>query len=128
MVDKKTNVGFKSKFGAMVAIGLTLVLGPATAHAKISDWFGNAGEEVVAIANVLVLIFGAAGVVLTGIGVIGAIFAKKNKQPMEHQPWFIIGGVLCILLVPLTMALSESIAGDDQGMNTQDFLNSKGEF
>ena len=115
----------KNKFHALLALGLLLMIGPATAHAKISEWFDNVGGEVVVIVNIIVLILGAVGVILTGIGVVGAIFAKKNKQPMEHQPWFIVGGVLCILLVPMVMALGESIAGDEAGeTNANTFLNS----
>lgn len=117
------------RFYPLIAMGFMMLIGPATAHAKISDWFGNVGKEVVVIVNIIVLILGAVGVILTGIGVVGAIFAKKNKQPMEHQPWFIVGGVLCILLVPMVMALGQSIAGDEaNSTNAESFLSSGGDF
>lgn len=125
--SKPKGIALKNKFHALVALGFLMMIGPATAHAKISEWFDNVGSEVVIIVNIIVLILGAVGVILTGIGVIGAIFAKKNKQPMEHQPWFIVGGVLCILLVPMVMALGESIAGDEaNNTNAQSFLDREG--
>jgi uncharacterized membrane protein len=124
MSKDSMGTGLKKKFYVWLVLGVALMIGPATAHAKISDWFQNVGQETVIIVNIIVLILGAVGVILTGIGVVGAIFAKKNKQPMEHQPWFIVGGVLCILLVPMVMALGDSIADDEAGDSTaESFLD-----
>lgn len=107
---------------ALLVTGLMMLAVPMTAHAKISDWVRNAGDEVVIIVNVLVLIFGAVGIVLTAIGIISYMLAKKHKRELDGQHWFILGGVLCILLVPLTMALGSSIAGDDQTNAADSFL------
>ena len=100
-----------------------LMMTPMLASAKISDWFQNVGGEVSIISSILVAILGAVGVVLVGFGIMSAISAKKNRQPMEHQPWLIVGGVLCVLLIPLVSGLGESISGDSPEGDINTLLN-----
>jgi uncharacterized membrane protein len=92
---------------------------PALANAKISDWFGNVGDEAVEIIKIATIIVACIGVALAAIGLISLIVAKRNKQPTEHQPWYIGGGVLCILLVPLLINIGDSITDG----NTEDSVN-----
>lgn len=101
---------------------MPFLLSPAIANAKISDWFKNAGTEVVIIMGVVVVILGAFGIGLTGFGVVSAVFAKKNRQPLEHQGWFILGGVICVLLIPLVIGLGESISGSDPSSTVNGLL------
>jgi len=117
--EKRTSLlGLKHK---AVLIGLSL-MSPMIAHAKISDWFSNVGSEVAIISSILVAILGAVGVVLVGFGIMSAISAKKNRQPMEHQPWLIVGGVLCVLLIPLVAGLGESITDDSPEQTIDNLL------
>ncbi len=85
------------------------------AHAKISDWVANIGSEVSIIVGWIVIILGGAfGIALSGFGVISAVFAKKNREPLSYQTWFILGGVVCVLLIPpLVIALGSSVSGAD---------------
>ena len=83
------------------------------AHAKISDWVANIGSEVSIIVGWIVIILGAFGIALSGFGVISAVFAKKNREPLSYQTWFILGGVVCVLLIPLVIALGSSVSGAD---------------
>lgn len=94
-----------------VIIGAFLL--PGAANAALSDWFTNIGKEISIIIPIIIVIMGAVGVVMAGIGIISAIGAKKNRQPMEHQPWLIAGGVLLVLLIPLVAAIGESLSGTD---------------
>ncbi|MFB2351567.1 hypothetical protein, partial [Priestia megaterium] len=48
--------------------------------------------------------------------------AKKNRQPLEYQHWMIVGGVLCVLLIPFVLALGESISGQDASNNVDNIL------
>lgn len=93
---------------------------PMAANAKISDWVGNAGQEFVVIVKWATIIVACIGVILAAMGLISLIVAKRNKQPTEHQPWYILGGVLCILLVPLLVSLGDSITDG----NTENAVNS----
>lgn len=117
-VNKKRG-SFGRKLAANTAI-LAMSLMPLMAEAKISDWFKAGGTEVVEIVKWIVIILAALGVVFAGIGVVSAIMAKKNRQPLEHQGYFIGGGVLCILLIPFVLALGESISGSE---NASGILN-----
>lgn len=87
------------------------VIVPSIANAKISSWFVNIGKEFATIVPVIVVILGSIGVLMAGFGIISAIMAKKNQRPLEHQPHMIIGGVLCVLLIPFVIAMSDSISG-----------------
>ena len=100
----------------------TSLLIPSVANAKISDWFTNIGTEVAVIVPILIVILGAAGILMAGFGIISAVMAKKNQRPLEHQHWLIIGGVLCVLLIPFVLGMSESISGQDAGGNVEGFL------
>jgi hypothetical protein len=116
-----TNVGRRILQVYAVTIGSLLI--PATANAALSDWFVNMGQEIAIIIPIVIVILGAVGVVLAGIGIISAIGAKKNRQPMEHQPWLIAGGALLVLLIPLVSAVGESISGENAGTAVQGVLN-----
>lgn len=102
-----------------VYAAILLLAMPALANAKISDWFGNLGTEAVEIIKIVTIIVACIGVALAAIGLISLIVAKRNKQPTEHQPWYIGGGVLCILLVPLLINIGDSITDG----NTEDSVN-----
>ena len=104
-----------------VVIGAFML--PNAASAALSDWFTNIGNEIAVIIPIIIVIMGAIGVVMAGIGIISAIGAKKNRQPMEHQPWLIGGGVLLVLLIPLVAAIGESISGTDASDAVDDVLS-----
>lgn len=116
----------KSRVGTRIAqVYLAAMSGfimPSMAHAKMSDWFTNIGDEFAAIVPIIVIILGSVGILMAGFGIISAVMAKKNRQPMEYQHWLIIGGVLCVLLIPFVIGLGESISGDD----TTDLVNDWG--
>lgn len=95
---------------------------PATANAAISDWVTNIGNEFAVIIPIIVVILGAVGVVMAGFGIISAVMAKKNRQPLEYQHWLIIGGVLCVLLIPFVIAIGESVSGQDAESSVQSVL------
>lgn len=107
----------KSRVGMRIAqVYFAVMAGfimPSLAHAKISDWFKNIGDEFAAIVPIIVVILGSAGILMAGFGIISAVMAKKNRQPMEYQHWLIIGGVLCVLLIPFVIGLGESITDTD---------------
>lgn len=105
-------------YGAAVATFLV----PMTANAAIKDWVKNIGDEFAAIMPILVMILGAVGIALAGFGIISAVMAKKNRQPLEYQHWMIVGGVLCVLLIPFVLALGESISGQDASNNVDNIL------
>lgn len=104
---------------ATVAASLFL---PATANAAISDWITNIGQEIAIIVPIIVVILGAVGVIMAGFGIISAVMAKKNRQPLEYQHWLIIGGVLCVLLIPFVIAVGESVSGQDAETSVQGVL------
>ena len=105
------------------AVLISSFLLPATANAALSDWFTNIGQEFATIIPIIIVILGALGVVMAGFVIISAISAKKDRQPMEHQPWLIAGGVLLVLLIPLVAAIGESMSGIDAAASVQDVLN-----
>lgn len=109
-----------------MAVILTMV--PVLANAKVSDWFTNVGTEAVAIIKVVTIIVACIGVALAAIGLISLITAKRNKQPTEHQPWYIGGGVLCILLVPLLIAIGDSITDGNTESNVNTFMSNSSGF
>lgn len=100
-----------------------LLMAPMMAKAKVSDWVTNLGGEAVAIIGVVTIIVATIGVGLAAMGLISLITAKRNKQPTEHQPWYIGGGVLCILLVPLLINIGNSITDGDTGSSVDGFMN-----
>ncbi|ARM86310.1 hypothetical protein [Marinobacter salarius] len=95
---------------------------PATAHAKLSDWLVSLGEEFGIGIPIVIVILGAVGVALAGFGILSAVMAKKNQRPLEHQGWFIVGGVLLVLLIPFVAGLGESISGEDAESAVQGVL------
>jgi hypothetical protein len=105
-----------------------LLMAPMMANAKISDWFKNLGGEAVAIIGVVTIIVACVGVGLAAMGLISLITAKRNKQPTEHQPWYIGGGVLCILLVPLLIGIGDSITGGDTQQSVDGFMSEQNAF
>jgi len=109
-------------------VAAILLLAPMFANAKISEWFTNLGNEAVAIIGVATIIVACIGVALAAIGLISLITAKRNKQPTEHQPWYIGGGVLCILLVPMLIALGDSITDGNTQNSVDGFMNSQNAF
>lgn len=119
-------VAAKSRVGTrIVQVYLAIMTGliiPSVANAKISDWFTNIGDEVAVIVPIIVVILGASGVLMAGFGIISAVMAKKNRQPMEYQHWLIIGGVLCVLLIPFVIGMGESISGADTSSSVNGFL------
>lgn len=98
------------------------LLVPAVANAKISDWFQQIANEASVIIPIIIVILGAAGVLMAGFGIISAVMAKKNQRPLEHQHWLIIGGVLCVLLIPFVIGMGDSITGEDTSGNVKGFL------
>lgn len=121
-VSSATKSHAKRWFLQAYAIAVATFLIPMTANAAISDWFENIGEEFEAVVPILVFILGAVGIVLVGIGIISTITAKKNRQPIEYQHWMIIGGVLCVLLIPFVLALGESVSGQNATGNLKGIL------
>lgn len=95
---------------------------PMTANAAVSDWIKNIGDEIAVIVPIIVVILGAIGVLMAGFGIISAVMAKKNRQPLEYQHWLIVGGVLCVLLIPLVIAIGESVSGQDAEASVQGVL------
>lgn len=93
------------------AVLVATFLIPMSANAALSDWVTNIGEEFKAAVPIIVFILGAIGICMAGFGILSAVGAKKNRQPLEYQHWVIIGGVLCVLLIPFVLALGESISG-----------------
>ena len=86
---------------------------PMTANAAISDWIVNIGDEFKLAIPIIVTIMGLMGVTLAGFGIISAIMAKKNQRPLEFQLWFVVGGVLLVLLIPFVVAMGESVSGQN---------------
>jgi hypothetical protein len=99
------------------------VIVPSMANAAISDWFTNIGEEFAKIVPIIVVILGSVGVLMAGFGIISAVMAKKNQRPLEHQPHMIIGGVLCVLLIPFVINMSESVSGESAETTINGFMN-----
>lgn len=95
---------------------------PATANAALSDWFTNLGKEVSIIIPIIIAILAALGLALAGFGIFSAVMAKKNQRPLEFQLWFIVGGVLLLLLIPFVAAVGESVSGEDAGAAIQSVL------
>lgn len=110
------------RFAQIYGAAAITFLVPMTANAAISDWVENIGKEFSAIMPILVLILGAIGIALAGFGIISAVMAKKNRQPLEYQHWMIVGGVLCVLLIPFVLALGESVSGEDASGNVDSIL------
>lgn len=109
----------------LLALFLSAVI-PGTANAAgISSWIQNIGKEVSIIVPIAVVILGAVGVVMAGFGIISAVMAKKNRQPLEYQHWLIVGGVLCVLLIPFVIAIGESISGQDAQDSVRGVLDSR---
>ncbi|KXS55104.1 MAG: hypothetical protein AWU57_528 [Marinobacter sp. T13-3] len=127
-VETPTTKGFKpGRVGMRVAQVYACVIAtflvPSVANAAgISDWFVNMGKEFATIIPIIVVILGAVGVVMAGFGIISAVMAKKNQRPLEYQHWLIVGGVLCVLLVPFVLALGQSISGKDASGNVDAFM------
>lgn len=130
-MSKKTSISTKKdqaiksgrKLAANTAI-LAMSMMPLMAEAKISDWFASGGNEVVTIVKWFVIMLGAAGIAFAGFGVVSAIMAKKNRQPLEYQGYFIGGGVVCILLIPFVVAMGGSMSGsEDTGTIMNSTLN-----
>jgi|GEM_PF-5251598 len=92
------------------AVTLALFI-PGTANAALSDWVANIGKEFATVLPVIVSIMGLLGVALAGFGIISAVMAKKNQRPLEFQGWFIVGGVLLVLLIPFVIATGDSVSG-----------------
>jgi heme/copper-type cytochrome/quinol oxidase subunit 2 len=105
-----------------------LLMAPMMANAKISDWFTNIGTEAVLIIGVVTIIVACVGVGLAAMGLISLITAKRNKQPTEHQPWYIGGGVLCILLVPLLIGIGDSITDGNTQDSVDGFMSEQNAF
>lgn len=112
----------RSRVAATMTLALTSLMIPSLAHAKLSDWIVNIGQEFKLAVPVVVAILGALGVMLAGIGIWSAIMAKKNRQPLEYQGWFVGGGVLLILLIPLVIGLGASISGTDATNTLNGFM------
>ncbi|WP_273208935.1 hypothetical protein [Marinobacter subterrani] len=125
-METQLNNYSKSRVGMRVtqvyfAIFGSLML-PSLANAAISDWATNIGDEFAVIVPIIVTILGAVGVLMAGFGIISAVMAKKNRQPMEYQHWLIIGGVLCVLLIPFVIGMGESISGQDSTSTVNGFM------
>ena len=96
---------------------------PSTAHAGgFSDWIVNIGKEFAAATPVIIGILAALGIMLAGFGVVSAIMAKKNQRPLEYQMWFVVGGVVLVLLIPFVSAVGESLSGQDAGAAVESVL------
>jgi len=91
-IKESTNQVGKRVAQVYFAILAALLL-PSTANAAISDWVTNIGDEIAIIVPIVVVILGAIGVLMAGFGIISAVMAKKNRQPLEYQHWLIVGGV-----------------------------------
>ena len=118
MKFEKSNVILMERlvgYGALLAVSVAPMAAMAQEAAGISEWFSNIGAETSIIVDILVIIIGAVGIATAGFGIISAITAKRNREPMQHQPWMIVGGVLAVLLIPLIAALGTSVSGEDQG-------------
>lgn len=118
-------VGGKLKFNAIkkIALGLTMLLTPMFAHAKISDWATNIGVETSLVVGVFIAIFGAVGMILVAIGIFSYIGAKKNRQPVEYQFYYIGGGLLLVILVPFISSLGESVTDEAPDQTIQQLLD-----
>ncbi|TBW57358.1 DUF3995 domain-containing protein [Marinobacter halodurans] len=113
----KTRSTFRPVRAGLKLVALALAMAPVTAFAEgkgISSWFTNFGGEFSTIVGVIVVIIGGLGICFTGFGIISALVAKKNREPMGYQPWFIFGGILAILLVPFIAAMGTSVSGQSQ--------------
>lgn len=109
--DKQNRVGMRvAQVYFAVMAGFIF---PATASAAMSDWIKNIGDEMAAIAPIIIVILGTVGVLMAGFGIISAVMAKKNRQPIEYQHWLIVGGVLCVLLIPFVIGMADSISGEN---------------
>jgi len=125
-METQLNNYSKSRVGMRVAQVYFAIFGslmlPSLANAAISEWATNIGDEFAVIVPIIVTILGAVGVLMAGFGIISAVMAKKNRQPMEYQHWLIIGGVLCVLLIPFVIGMGESISGQDSTSTVNGFM------
>lgn len=107
---------------------LMLMMVSVSANAKVSDWVRNLGLETTAITGILIVIFGAVGIVFVAFALISVVNKKKQQgasQPLTWEGWGIAVGVLLLLLIPLIANLGESVT-DDETLNTDAFYSKEG--
>jgi len=125
--SKKFKISVSQRMTQAYFAFLTAMIVPGTAFAQttagLSSWFVNIGKEFATIVPIIVVILGSVGVVMAGFGIISAVMAKKNQRPLEHQAWLIIGGVLCVLLVPFVIAIGDSLSGASSEKAVEGFLD-----
>lgn len=118
---------YKAITTGVLMMGAAAALAQQQSQARgISSWFANIGMEVTSIVDWLVVIFGAIGIACAGGGLISAMFAKKNREPLGWQPWFIGGGAIAIVFIPFILAMGTSVSGEEQSKeDVSQFLESQ---
>ena len=116
----------KSLKPSMSVVALSFLFHCANANAKASDWVNNLTGETSVITGKLMIIFGAAGIVIVGLALFS--FLAKKKQPGGGQGnswegWGMLVGVLLLLLVPFVNQLGESVSGDANSVDTEAVFN-----
>ncbi len=91
----------------------------SSAHAgsgkKVSDIFGNLGEEVKAILPWVFTFAAAGGAVMVIVAIWSMISSKKNREPLTWQVWGLLGGGALAVAGFVLMAVVNSIADGESG-------------
>lgn len=102
-----------SPLHTFVMVGLLLTSHSAMANSRLSDIFGNLGDEAKAIAPLFLLLVACIGVCIAAWAVISGILAKRQNNPLTWQVGGVIGGVLAVIIPLVIFAAAGSLSGGE---------------
>lgn len=113
----KTNSKYLAAIAAVQAsvFASSAYAGGGSSGKKVSDIFGNLGEEVKTILPWIFTMAAAGGAVIVIVAIWSIISSKKNREPLTWQMWGLLGGGGLAVAGFVLMAVVGSIADGESG-------------
>lgn len=109
----------QGKYFAMLATLHVALLGSTPVMAqgkKLSDMAKHIKTEASTIMPVVMLLFAAIGVVITGTAIKSIIDAKKNRERLTWEVWGVIGGSALTVVVLIVYSVAGSLNASPSGL------------